>query len=61
MTGTLHGLLIYRLQDELKKRGHEISYDNLSDSLVNVLVKIDDDVLTGEFVALPSGRGFIKS
>ena len=61
MTGTLHGYMVHRLQDELKKRGNiDVSYDVMSTSLLNVLIDMDTDVQKGEFIELPSGRGFIK-
>ena len=61
MTGTMHGYMIYRLQDELKARGgHDVSYDVMSAALSNVLMAMDGDVLHGESIELPSGNRMVK-
>ncbi len=56
MTGTLHGYLVYRLQDGLKNKGFDISYDDISESLSNALLELDKDMKHNEDIELPTGN-----
>jgi hypothetical protein len=61
MTGTIHGYMVHRLQDELKNRGNiEVSYDVMSASLLNVLLDMDKDVEHRAEIELPTGNILIK-
>ena len=58
MTGTLHGVLIYRIQYHLKERGYTVPYDAMSYALSEALMFMDKEVGEGDYISLPSGRTF---
>ena len=58
MTGTLHGVLIYRLQYHLEERGYKIPYEAMSHALSEALMFMDKEVGEGDCISLPSGRTF---
>jgi hypothetical protein len=56
MTGTLSGYLVYRVQHNLKLRGHEIPYEDLIRALTMASMDLDRDMEAGEVITLPTGR-----
>ena len=61
MTGTLSGYLVYRLQDSLRARGYDIPYQDMIDVLSKSLLELEHDMLSGEYIELPTGRGLTIS
>ena len=56
MTGTMHGLLVYRIQDVLFSKGHRLNYDDLSDAIATALLSVArEEMEVGDSVELPNG------